>query len=314
MKVSVIVPVYNVYDYIDKCLNSLVNQTLNDIEIIVVNDGSTDKSQEIVDRYAKEYGDKIKSFSQKNRGQAAARNYGLEKSSGKYITYVDSDDYIDLNMIENLYVEAEKEKLDIVICDIMKEYGNKSCVFKNFWSVKDENNKNFMTAHMGPVARLYRRDFLIKNNFKFMEGVIYEDLASIPILGMYVKKIGYIDNVYYHYVIRDGSSMKQLTYNKKMEGIFEIMESLSTKITDEYFDELEYLYIEHFLYGASLRFIQFNKREKLIKIRKIMEDKYPKYYKNIYYKNKSLKFRVVCFLIYHKLYGVVSILKRISGN
>lgn len=313
LKVSVIVPVYNVEKYLEKCLISLVNQTLKDIEIIIINDGSTDNSQTIIDRFKKEYTN-IKSFKQKNKGQAVARNVGLKYCTAEYVTYVDSDDYIELDMMEKLYQNVEKNKYDIVISDIIKEERNKSYVFKNFWQVNKEANKNFMTSHMGPVARLYRREFLINNNFKFLEGVIYEDLGSIPILGMYTNKIIYVNDAYYHYVIRNGSSMKQTKYNKKMEDIFEVMTNLSNKISDQYSEELEYLYIEHLLYSASLRFIEFNKKDMLLKIKNIMHSKYSKYRNNMYYKNKSIKFKVICFLSYHGYYNVIKKLKRISDN
>ena len=93
VKVSVIVPVYNVEKYIDKCLDSLVNQTLKDIEIIVVNDGSPDDSQQVIDMYVKKYPKKIKSYIKENGGQGSARNLGLEHAKGEYISFVDSDDY-----------------------------------------------------------------------------------------------------------------------------------------------------------------------------------------------------------------------------
>lgn len=311
MKVSVIVPVYNVEQYIEECLDSLVNQTLDDIEIIIINDGSTDNSQEIINKYSKKYKN-IKSFIQENHGQAVARNVGLTHATGKYISYVDSDDYVEINMFKELYDEIEENNFDIVISNIIKEENGESYVFKNYWNIKKEANKNFMTSHMGPVARLYSRELLIKNNFKFMEGVIYEDLGSIPVLGMYTKKIKYINKAYYHYRVREGSSMKQKKYNEKLESIFKVMESLSNNISEEYNEELEYLYIEHLLYSASLRFIEFNKKDKLLIIRKIMKEKYPNYYRNIYYKNKSIKFKIVCFLCYYGLYNIVKYLKRIS--
>ncbi|MGN1311391.1 MAG: glycosyltransferase family 2 protein [Bacilli bacterium] len=313
MKVSVIVPVFNVENYLEKCLTSLVNQTLKDIEIIIINDGSTDGSQKIIDKFKKE-NNNIKNYIQQNKGQASARNFGLQHCSAEYVTYVDSDDYIELDMMEKLYNNIKKNKYDIIISNIIKEEGNKKYIFKNFWQVKEEVNKNFMISHMGPVARLYRRKFLIDNKFKFLEGVIYEDLGSIPMLGMYTNKIGYVDEAYYHYVIRKGSIMKPLKYNKKMEDIFKVMNNLSNKINEEYKEELEYLYIEHLLYGASLRFVDFNKKDMLLKIKNIMHEKYPKYRNNIYYKNKSIKFKLICLLSYHGCYGIVKILKRISDN
>lgn len=311
MKISVIVPVYNVEKYLEKCLTSLVNQTLKDVEIIIVNDGSTDNSQEIIEKFKKD-NINIKSFFQKNKGQAAARNFGLLHSSAEYVTYVDGDDYIELDMLENLYQKIKESDDDIFVSDIIKEDGEKKYIFKNYWQIKEDKNKNFMTSHMGPVARLYRREFLISINFKFLDGVIYEDLASIPLLGIYTKKIGYTNKAYYHYVIREGSSMKQIKYNKKMEDIFFVMNNLTSKISDEYKEELEYLYIEHLLYGATLRFLKFNKKEMLLKIQNIMKEKYPKYRNNVYYKNKSIKFKIVCFLSYYGQYKILNFLRRIS--
>ena len=125
--VSVIVPVYGVEKYIDKCLKSLVSQTLKDIEIIVVNDGSKDNSQKIIDDYAKKYKN-IKSYITENGGQGSARNYGLTKANRKYIGYVDSDDFVEPQMFEKLYKKAVDDDLDIVICgnyNVSEDYKNK---------------------------------------------------------------------------------------------------------------------------------------------------------------------------------------------
>ena len=113
-KVSVIVPVYNSRDYLERCLESLVNQTLPDIEIVVVNDGSPDDSQTIIDRYAEAYPDKIVSLSKENGGLSDARNFGIARATGEYIGFVDSDDFVDLDMYERLYDKAASTDSDIV--------------------------------------------------------------------------------------------------------------------------------------------------------------------------------------------------------
>ena len=105
-KVSVIVPVYNAEKYLEKCLNSLVEQTLEEIEIIIINDGSTDSSQKIIEKYAEKYGQKIITRTKKNEGQAIARNLGIELCSGKYIGFVDADDYVCNDMFQLMYDEA----------------------------------------------------------------------------------------------------------------------------------------------------------------------------------------------------------------
>lgn len=122
-KVSVIIPVYNVQEYLRECLDSLVNQTIKeDLEVIIVNDGSKDKSQNIIDEYVEKYPKLFKSYIKENGGQGSARNYGVKKASGEYIGFVDSDDYIENDMYEILYNEGIKKKLDIVVCDMAWVY------------------------------------------------------------------------------------------------------------------------------------------------------------------------------------------------
>lgn len=307
-KISIIVPVYNTEKYLDKCIHSILNQTYSDFEVILIDDGSTDKSLEICKKY--ESDNRVIIIHKENEGQAIARNIGIRQSIGEFITFIDSDDYVDLQMLEELYRKAKEKDADIVICDILKEDSNHSFIFKNYWNVKKEPNKNYMTSHMGPVARLYKRNLFIDHNIFFKEGVIYEDLATIPKLGMYTTKIEYIEKPFYHYIVREGSTMKKVEYHNKLENIFDVMNDLTHKITSQYHEELEYLYIEHLLYSASLRFLQFQKKDMLLKIQKIMKEQYPTYKKNIYYKQKSIKFKIICNLFYHKHYRLLSIITK----
>ena len=115
-KISVIIPVFNSSLYLDHCLSTVVNQTLKDIEIILIDDGSTDDSLNVIKNYAKKYNN-IKYTSKENEGQAIARNIGIQMSSGEFITFIDSDDYIELNMLEKLYNIAKPDNSDIVLCD-----------------------------------------------------------------------------------------------------------------------------------------------------------------------------------------------------
>ena len=119
-KVSIIVPVYNVEKYLAKCLDSLVNQTLEDLEIIVVDDGSRDNSKQIIDEFQTKYPDKIKSFVKKNGGLSDARNFGLDRANGEYIGFVDSDDYVTAGMFEEVYSLAQKYDAEMVICNLQK--------------------------------------------------------------------------------------------------------------------------------------------------------------------------------------------------
>ena len=125
VKVSVIVPVYNVEKYIRKCLDSLVNQTLEDIEIIVVNDGSKDSSIDILKEYAEKHNN-IKVYEKENGGLSDARNYGLQFATGKYIAFLDSDDYVDVNLYKRMYEKAKAEDSDMVECNFYWVYDNKT--------------------------------------------------------------------------------------------------------------------------------------------------------------------------------------------
>ena len=120
MKISVIVPIYNVENYLEKCLNSLVNQTLPEIEILVINDGSTDNSQKIIDVFQNKFPQKIKAFAKENGGLSDARNFGIDRAIGKFIAFVDSDDYVSATMMEEMYGLAKKNEAEIVICNLQK--------------------------------------------------------------------------------------------------------------------------------------------------------------------------------------------------
>ena len=317
-KVSVIVPVYNVENYLEKCLDSLVNQTLKDIEIIIINDGSPDNSQKIIDKYAKKYKN-IVSINDTNHGQGHARNEGIKIASSKYIMFVDSDDWLELDAIEKMYQIIEKENSDVVVADINKIINNQTQYFKNYHNYSEQDNINLMLSHPGPVAKLYKKDIFLKNDIHFLENVYYEDLAMAPILSLYVKKIRYINQPVYNYLIRENSTMKQKTYNKKIDDIFivvnHIEEEFKKRFKGQYQKELEYINIEHLLYSAALRYLDFPiYKEKISKIIEIIKNKYPNWKENIYYKQKSKKFKLICNLVYNNNLLILKLIKKLTNK
>lgn len=315
VKVSIIVPAYNESSRIRKCINSLINQQFKDIEIVVINDGSIDNTLDILNGYND---NRIKVFSQKNQGQGAARNLGIEKSCGQYIMFVDADDFVDENIVNTLLTKLESDNLDIAICDLYKCYGTKKELFKNFQHFTDNNILNFMMSHPGPVGRLYKKDLFTKNNIKFIEGYVNEDLGTIPLLGIYAKRISYVEKPLYYYVIHQDSTTQQLSYSKKLEDIFFVLNNLKKdfiKRADTKFnDVIEFLYIEHLLYSASLKFISFGEQGKkqILKIISIMQKEYPNWGKNPYLKCKSKKFNLVCNLTYNKHFKILKLLKSLK--
>ena len=159
MKVSVIVPVYNVEEYLAPCLDSLVKQTLQDIEIIVVNDGSPDNSQEIIDRYVKKYPNLVKAMIKENGGQASARNMALEIAKGEYVNFVDSDDWVKIDMYENMYKKAKEEDADIVVCNTTDYYKDYAVYHKP----AEFTNKLKQTP--SPCNKLFKRSFIGQAKF-----------------------------------------------------------------------------------------------------------------------------------------------------
>lgn len=224
-KVSVIIPVFNSEDYLGKCLDSILNQTLIDIEIILIDDGSTDASLQIIKQYAKKYNN-VKYISKANEGQAIARNIGIEMSTGDFICFVDSDDYIESTMLQKLYENAIKNNSDIVICDYIEEYPKKQIEKKSLFINAENIQKSYILSVAGPCSKIIKTDIFKQNNLKFLEKNIYEDLAIIPTLALYTQKISYCEEILYHYIIRTNSTMQQTKYNKKLESIFNVMDFL----------------------------------------------------------------------------------------
>jgi len=203
--ISIIVPIYNAEKYLNKCLDSLMAQTKEELEFILVNDGSTDNTEQII----KEYQDKrIKYFKNKNQGIGKTRNFGIEKAKGKYIMFLDSDDYLEKNACEVLFNKAEKDNLDIVICDFYKIYDNgskeevKQPSFKNS-SLKD--NPKILNENLSPWAKLYRRDLISKNSIKFVENLKYEDAPFVAEALDKAKRIGKVEECLNYYVIHGNS-------------------------------------------------------------------------------------------------------------
>ena len=301
-KFSIIVPVYNCEKDLPKCLDSLVGQTLSDIEIIIVNDGSPDNSQAIIDDYVSRYPHLIKAFAQENRGQSAARNAALSHATGEFVFFVDSDDYIDIDTCEKTYNYALENSLDIVCFDYWTENGeNKTycdhCVIKDVDTVR-----KYILNESSPCNKIIKREILEKNNIRFAESYIYEDLEMIPRLALYTQRIGYIEEAFYHYVIHEGSTMNQKKYNKKLKSIYFVMESLKKNFENtEYKTELEYLYIEHLMYFTVFRYLDYPEGvEDIKKIAGIMKKDYPSWRKNKYYKRCGVKVKIFCELAARK--------------
>ena len=267
-KVSVIVPIYNVEKYLEKCINSLLSQTLEDIQIILVNDGSKDNSGNIAKEYEKNNKDRVIYVEKENGGLSDARNYGLKYATGDFIAFLDSDDYIEKNAYEEMYNKAIEENADYVECDFIWEFPNKIRVDKQY----PYKNKKEMLSFVRVVAwnKLIKRQLITDNNLEFPKGLRYEDVEFTYKLIPFVNKFAYVNKPFIHYVQREGSIVN--VQNERTAEIFTVLDNViefykKNNIYEKYRDELEYNYARYLLCSSLKRMCKIKDksiREKLL--------------------------------------------------
>lgn len=222
--ISIIVPVYNVEEYLPKCLDSILNQTYTNIEIILIDDGSTDNSSFLCDAFAKR-NSIIKVIHKVNGGLSDARNVGIESSSGEYILLVDSDDYIELDACERLMNTMKQTEVDFVVGAIREvsggiiKYQRRSMIEENtaynageFILKSIEANEWYAPS----VLNLYKKEFISKNGLMFKYNRLFEDMELLPRLYLSAERISYLDYAFYNYVIRNNSITNSSVTDKKI--------------------------------------------------------------------------------------------------
>lgn len=311
MKVSVIVPVYNVEKYLRKCLDSLVNQTIDDYEVILVNDGSKDSSQEIINEYKNTYSC-IKSFEKENGGMSSARNMGLKHAKGEYISFVDSDDYVELDFLSKMYDKAKEEDSDVVICDYYALNEEEKRYMKCHMNFSSDLKKEYLLSPPMVWSKMIKREIMEK--IKFTEGIFYEDLDICMRLHSLINKVSFVDEPLYNYYLQhSGSVMTQKAFNIHLLDIFTVLEDTKKLLEKKYFPEVEYIYITHLLRTTTLRFLDYPEAgEYLPKINEIIKKEFPNWQKNKYYHKLGLKAKMICFLAIHEWYYPLKLLKKIT--
>lgn len=323
VKVSVIIPVYNVEEYIDKCLKSLINQTLKEIEIIVVNDGSPDNSQKIIDKYVKKYPEKVKSFIKENGGQGSARNYGLLQANGEYIAYVDSDDWVETNMLEEMYNKAISDNSDVVVCGNNVVSMNGEIIKVEPAVIYNDTNLDILFGKMAVWNKIYKKELLLKNKIEFRQKVWYEDIDfSVKIL-FDTLNVSFVDKPFYNYLLRPGSTMNNSNIKRNLElnlAFDEMINYFKNKNTyEENYEKLEFLCLYHMYISGITRVINCKVP---MKDKKVIINKYIDYVKNnfkTFKNNKYIKYmdrnkKIIYNLINLKLYRVVELIFKIKNG
>ena len=309
--ISIIVPIYNVGKYLPRCIESILNQTFNNFELILVNDGSTDNSGVVCDDYAKK-DTRIKIIHKSNGGVSSARNAGLYVAKGEYIGFVDPDDYIDKNMYEKLYRLCIDNNSDIAICRFNREINGKIQNKESTEEIIELNNMEAMNELF--KGNLYRFSLCNKlfskkcfNDVLFPEGRIHEDLSTTYKLFANSKKAVYIDYYGYIYVKRENSILTS-TYNEKRLQAFIAWDEIIEFIDKNYYEIIEqviatftYWCVDNILYILN----QVNNSKKKNNYLNIIQKYTTKYY--IYIKrnnilSRSYKLRIRIFNINYKLF------------
>lgn len=268
-KVSVIVPVYNAFYTLDKCLNSLVNQTLEDIEIIVINDGSLDDSQKIIDKYEKKYKNKVIPFKWKNHGIGMTRNKGIELARGKYVCFVDSDDYVSDDFLENMYNDLLYNDADMAICDLYRV--NDNGIVSEVININDDikiidlkkNPEIINKLEFGPCTKLFKKELFNGNNF--LTDLKFEDLVPVFVALLKAKKTIKVNKKLYYYYINENGETK--TNDKRNFDMLNVLKILNENIKKYDYEKELKKYFEEFcvyrLYASIYQTVEIDDKNKL---------------------------------------------------
>lgn len=327
-RVSIIVPVYNVEDYLEKCLDSILKQNFSDYEVIIVNDGSTDKSAVIATRYVKKYPNNFKLISQNNGGLGAARNTGIDNANGEFYLFLDSDDTITGNALSHLYDKATENNADIVVFDykLIDEKGTELGIesgcgnsASNFFNSSLEENPSLLLINPSACNKFFRSTLFNDTGIKFPAKVWYEDLRTVAKLYIDADVIVYSNVPLYNYVQRSGSIMHSDDIGRNKE-IMEAMDDLITyyknlQLFERYKEELEFLAVFHVLLLGSVRVNKLNYDHPLMNsFYNYIKRRFPEYKENKYVKGMNRKEKIILELLSKKRFLLLNLILKIKQS
>lgn len=329
-KASVIVPVYNVKDYLNKCVASILAQTERDFELLLIDDGSTDESGALCDRLA-ETDSRIKVIHQENRGLGGARNTGITAATGDWLLFIDSDDWIEPETLEKTLTAGEHENADMVIFGF-KSVDMQGNTLQNFvenlpknTALSLKNHKEILLTSPCAWNKLYKTSLFKNSDIRYPLRVWYEDIRTTPKLMVNAQSIVFVDYVGYNYLQRSGSIMNSTDINRNIE----IIDALDDVITyfrdnslfDEYRDELCFLSAYHEYFTASVRVLRVESADKtstrktlLPNLKKFLTENFPDYSRCRYLNRLSGTQRVLWQLLEKKQYAGIRLLFKIKDK
>ena len=318
--VSIIVPVYNVEKYIEKCIESLISQTYRNIEILLVDDGATDSSGHICDAYQKK-DSRIQVLHKKNGGLSDARNYGGLRAKGKYLCFIDGDDAVSPRLVEKTLAWGEKTKADMVFYDfesIEEDTGRRDLYHYNL-----PEQKAFSAAECPEIfikspsacCCLYRTEFWKESEIRYPKGRHYEDLATTPRLALKAQRIAYTgDEPLYYYMLRRGSIMRSSNFEKSFQDRTWVLNFLQEYFLEQkkeiqFQKELEYMFFEHgYFIPLKEIILEAPKSPWIPRFEEYVKKNYPGFLKNPYIAGLSKKDKIMLFLMKRHLFGIMNLL------
>lgn len=321
--ISLIIPVYNVETYLQKCLDSLLAQDLEDVEIILINDGSTDNSLQICQNYQKNH-PKIKLIDQANKGLGGARNAGIRQACGQYVWCVDSDDYLPQEAISKIKSELKKYGYPEVLIFNMTMVDQSGLTLgrvEDSWLLPGviSEPKTALVAHNSACNKIIKRQLFVNHDLSFPEKVWYEDLRTIPKVLFYAQTIARTDYDGYCYLMRQQS----ITHNHNQDRNLEIIDAIEDLVgffkqqsaSERYHDELEFLAFKHLIIHSSVRLLKIDyKSKQLRKIIKYYNHNFQLLSSNPYRKTLGLKEKLIELLIRWRAYRLLALLLTTRGN
>ena len=316
MKLSIVVPVYNAEAYLPRCIDSLLAQSLSDYELLFVDDGSPDGSYAILADYAARFPEKIRLFQKPNGGQASARNLGAAQARGEYLSFVDSDDFVEADCYASLVRAMDRAQADVLLFDACADYGTHTAPYEAIPEIPASRRitpAEYVLSFPAAWNKIFRTAFYRAHDFRFPEGIWYEDLALIPQMALYTDRLYYEKQVAYHYVQSANSTMRNDGYRAKWHDMDEAISILQTALAPCFPAETEYLCFMHYLYETSLRYYGARHDAEIDAIADWMRQRYPHWRCNPYVRERASRHeRLLARLFYRKKYRLIRLAQAVK--